>query len=174
MPVMTIEEEIQTERQLEQAGFAVYFTLTTGTDRDDPLDLRNRAFGFIQRVAKEQGKAPRYWFAVCLNDEREGPNDPLYHVHGFLDGLGGFPDIQQLRKCWRESYRKRDKDTGIRKTRQRTLGRSDFQHLDGDPRVFNYVVGQMVTASCTNVPQLKPNAIRLQVAVECGEFEYAV
>jgi hypothetical protein len=174
MPIMTEEEEHQTWLQLQRARFSTYFTLTAGTDRDDPLDLRNRAFGFIQRIATEQGKAPRYWFAVCLNDEREGPNDPLYHVHGFLGGLHGFPNIQQLRTCWRKSYRKRDRDTGIRKTRQATLGRSDFQHLTGDPGVYDYVISQAVLAPCTNVLQLKPTSIRLQVAIECGEFDYAV
>jgi hypothetical protein len=173
MPVYSIEEEIQTERQLEQARFAVYFTLTTGADKDDPMELRNRAFGFIQRIAKQQGKPPKYWFAVCRNERPEQPGEALYHVHGFLGDIDGFPDIQQLRKCWRKSIRQRDPKTGAYKTRQRKLGRSDFQRLTGDPFVFGYVVGQMAMEPCTNVALLKPASIRHQVDVECGEVEYA-
>lgn len=173
MPVMTIEEEIQTERQLERAGFEVYFTLTTGAEKDDPLELRNCAFAFIQRIAKEQGKAPRYWFAICRNERPELPGEALYHVHGFLGNVDGFPDIQKLRRCWRTSYRQRDPITGIRKARERSLGRSDFQFLTGDPFVFAYVVGQLAMQPCTNVELLKPASIRHQVDVECGEVEYA-
>jgi hypothetical protein len=173
MPIMTDEEEHQTWLQLQRTELSTYFTLTAEGDRDNPLDLRNLAFGFIRRIAQREGTQPRYWFAVCLNPDRQGPEDPRYHVHGFLDDLDAFTDIQKLRTCWRKSIRKRDRRTGERKNHEWSIGRSDFQRLTGDPYVFEYVISQAVLAPCTNVAHLKPDSIRVQVEAECWEVEYA-
>jgi hypothetical protein len=168
MSVYSIEEQIQAERQLERAGFSVFFTLTTGTNKDNPLELRNHAFGFVQRVATKQDKPLKYWFAICRNSQPCSVTDSLYHVHGFLGDLDGITDLQQLKRFWCKSWRERDQETHAYKTYYRSLGRTDFQHLYGDPYVFSYVAGQMAMEPCTNVALLKPDSIRHQVASECG------
>jgi hypothetical protein len=175
MSLFSIEEQIQTERQLGRTNFSVFFTLTTGTERDDPLNLRNLGYQFIQRIARKQGKYPKYWFAVCMNTDDSGRGQGLYHIHGFLGDVNGVGDIQKLRTCWRTSYRDRDKKTGIRKKLERSLGRSDFQRLAySEWYVFEYSMGQAVLEPCTNVALLKPSAIRRQVDIECGDLGYVI
>jgi len=171
MRILSIEEEIQTERQLQKAGLDVFFTLTTGLDRDNPLELRHLGFRFINKIKTIQGGMPTYWFAVCQND-RDRTAEHLHHIHGFLGQLDGIEDLQELRRCWRTTVRKRDPLTGTRSKRTASLGHTDFQRLNGDPYVFEYVVKQSKLLACTNLPQLKPRAITLQVELECGDIAY--
>jgi hypothetical protein len=171
MSAQTPEEEIQTERQLQKAGFTVYFTLTTGKDRDYPYDLRHLGFRFINKIKTIQGGVPTYWFTVCHNDKKRTA-EGLYHIHGFLGQLEGIENLQELRQCWRTTVRKRDPITGTRSKRKPSLGLTNFQRLNGDPFVFEYVVKQSVLSPCTNIPLLKPRAITLQVELECGDIAY--
>lgn len=171
MSALTIEEEIQTERQLQKAGFDVFFTLTTGRERDDPLELRHLGFRFINKIETIQGSVPTYWFAVCRT-ATDRTAESLYHIHGFLGQLEGIDTLKGLRQCWRTTKRKRDPITGTQRKWTASLGRTDFQKLNGDPYVFEYVVKQSVLSPCTNIPQLKPRAITLQVELECGDIAY--
>lgn len=148
--MQSIDERITLEltNGLRDWGFTHFFTLTLADD-DDPIELGKLCRQFIHELANVQGYKPDFWYSISssrLGEER-------YHIHGFLDGVGGL-DEPNIEAAWRSVL-----------NRASRRGTAVARALTGRDDVYGYAARQ-ARWSHSNIPELKAANIRSEILDE--------
>jgi hypothetical protein len=141
-----------TEERLRDWGFTYMGTLTFAGKHiryePSPEELGHCGYKFINILSEMQGSQVDYWNAICLNHPITLKS--RYHIHCFLGGVDGLSQFD-IEAAWRKAQGDR-----------RYPGSGLFKRLDGNPRAFNYPMGQALWTH-TNIPELKTANIRREI-----------